>query len=76
MMGINRSILAKAHWGVALGGLLLSSAAWAQARIESVTGGSSQAPRSFVLSCQSHWQRIPQALWFSLRRVLLWTSRE
>lgn len=39
MMGINRSILAKAHWGVALGGLLLSSAAWAQARIESVTGG-------------------------------------
>ena len=39
MMGINRSILAKAHWGIALGGLLLSSAAWAQARIESVTGG-------------------------------------
>ncbi|MDR0213546.1 MAG: type IV pilus secretin PilQ [Comamonas sp.] len=39
MMGINRSILAKAHWGFALGGLLLSSAAWAQARIESVTGG-------------------------------------
>ena len=33
MMGINRSILAKAHLGVALGGLLLSSAAWAQARI-------------------------------------------
>nr|WP_186827560.1 type IV pilus secretin PilQ [Comamonas testosteroni] len=38
MMGNNRSILAKAHWGLALGGLLLSSAAWAQARIESVTG--------------------------------------
>ena len=37
-MGNNRSFLAKAHWGLALGGLLLSSVAWAQARIESVTG--------------------------------------
>lgn len=38
MMGINRSTMAKARWGLALGGFLLSSAAWAQARIEAVTG--------------------------------------
>jgi len=38
MMGSNRSILAKARWGVALSGLLLYSAAWAEARIEAVTG--------------------------------------
>ncbi|WP_427772206.1 type IV pilus secretin PilQ [Comamonas thiooxydans] len=38
MMGINRSTMAKARWGLTLSGLLLSSAAWAQARIEAVTG--------------------------------------
>lgn len=38
MMGSNRRTLAKARWGLTLGSLLLSSAAWAQARIESVTG--------------------------------------
>ncbi|WP_043003559.1 type IV pilus secretin PilQ [Comamonas testosteroni] len=38
MMGINRSTMAKARWGLTLGSLLLSSAAWAQARIETVTG--------------------------------------
>ena len=38
MMGLNRSTMARARWGLALSGLLLSSAAWAQARIESVTG--------------------------------------
>ncbi|MEX8191809.1 type IV pilus secretin PilQ [Comamonas guangdongensis] len=38
MMGSNHSILAKARWGVALSGLLLCSAAWAEARIEAVTG--------------------------------------
>ena len=38
MMGSNRSILAKARWGLTLGSLLLSSAAWAQTRIEAVTG--------------------------------------
>lgn len=38
MMGANHGILARARWGLALGGLLLSSLAWAQARIESVSG--------------------------------------
>ncbi|MPS95796.1 type IV pilus secretin PilQ [Comamonas sp.] len=38
MMGLNRSTMARARWGLALSGLLLSSAAWAQVRIESVTG--------------------------------------
>ena len=38
MMGINRSTMAKARWGLTLSSLLLSSAAWAQARIETVTG--------------------------------------
>lgn len=38
MMGSNRRTLAKARWGLTLGSLLLSSAAWAQARIEAVTG--------------------------------------
>ena len=38
MMGSNRRTLAKARWGLTLGSLLLSSVAWAQARIESVTG--------------------------------------
>ncbi len=38
MMGVNRSTMAKARWGLTLGSLLLSSAAWAQARIEAVTG--------------------------------------
>ncbi|MEG0676091.1 MAG: type IV pilus secretin PilQ [Comamonas sp.] len=38
MMGKHHSILAKARWGLTLGGLLVSSLAWAQARIESVTG--------------------------------------
>lgn len=38
MMGINRSTMAKARWGLTLSSLLLSSAAWAQARIEAVTG--------------------------------------
>lgn len=38
MRGINRSTMAKARWGLTLSGLLLSSAAWAQARIEAVTG--------------------------------------
>ncbi|WP_294259571.1 type IV pilus secretin PilQ [uncultured Comamonas sp.] len=38
MMGLNRSTMARARWGLALSGLLLSSAAWAQARIETVTG--------------------------------------
>jgi len=37
-MGANHGILARARWGLALGGLLLSSLAWAQARIESVSG--------------------------------------
>jgi type IV pilus assembly protein PilQ len=38
MMGANHGIPARARWGLALGGLLLSSLAWAQARIESVSG--------------------------------------
>ncbi|WP_417282802.1 type IV pilus secretin PilQ [Comamonas sp.] len=38
MMGKHHSVLAKARWGLTLGGLLVSSLAWAQARIESVTG--------------------------------------
>ena len=38
MMGLNRSTMARARWGLALSGLFLSSAAWAQVRIESVTG--------------------------------------
>ncbi|GGH51647.1 fimbrial protein [Comamonas phosphati] len=38
MMDANHGILARARWGLALGGLLLSSLAWAQARIESVSG--------------------------------------
>lgn len=38
MMGSNHNTLAKARWGLTLGSLLLSSAAWAQARIEAVTG--------------------------------------
>lgn len=38
MMGANHGILARARWGLALGGLLLSSLAWAQACIESVSG--------------------------------------
>ena len=38
MMGNNHGILAKSRWGLALGGLLLTSSVWAQARIEAVTG--------------------------------------
>ena len=38
MTGNTHKYLAKAHWGLALSGLLLSSAVWAQARIEAVTG--------------------------------------
>jgi type IV pilus assembly protein PilQ len=38
MTGNTHKHLAKAHWGLALSGLLLSSAVWAQARIEAVTG--------------------------------------
>lgn len=38
MMGNHHSVLAKARWGLTLGGVLISSLAWAQARIESVTG--------------------------------------
>ena len=38
MMGKNYGIFAKSRWGLTLGGLLLTSSVWAQARIESVTG--------------------------------------
>lgn len=38
MMGSHRSMLHKARWGLALGGYLLGSVAWAQAAIESVSG--------------------------------------
>ena len=36
MIGSHRSMLHKARWGMALGGYLLGSVAWAQAGIESV----------------------------------------
>ncbi len=38
MMGSHRSMLHKARWGLALGGYLLGSMAWAQLAIESVSG--------------------------------------
>lgn len=38
MMGSHCSMLNKARWGLALGGYLLGSVAWAQAAIESVSG--------------------------------------
>ena len=38
MMGSHCSMLHKARWGMALGGYLLGSMAWAQATIESVSG--------------------------------------
>lgn len=38
MIGSHRSMLHKARWGMALGGYLLGSVAWAQAAIESVSG--------------------------------------
>lgn len=38
MMGTHRSMSHKARWGIALGGLLLGSFAWAQSAIESVSG--------------------------------------
>ena len=38
MMGTHRSMLHKARWGIAVGGWLLSSLAWAQSTIESVSG--------------------------------------
>ena len=38
MMGKHHSVLNRARWGLTLGSLLISSLAWAQARIESVSG--------------------------------------
>lgn len=38
MMGTHRSMSHKARWGIALGGWLLGSFAWAQSAIESVSG--------------------------------------
>ena len=38
MMGTHRSMLHKARWGIAVGGWLLGSLAWAQSAIESVSG--------------------------------------
>ena len=38
MMGTHRSMLHKARWGIAVGGWLLGSLAWAQSTIESVSG--------------------------------------
>lgn len=38
MMGTHRSMLHKARWGIAIGGWLLGSLAWAQSTIESVSG--------------------------------------
>nr|WP_312373888.1 type IV pilus secretin PilQ [Delftia acidovorans] len=38
MMGTHRSMLHKARWGIAVGGWLLGSMAWAQSAIESVSG--------------------------------------
>ncbi|MEJ8293800.1 type IV pilus secretin PilQ [Delftia tsuruhatensis] len=38
MMGTHRSMSYKARWGIALGGWLLGSFAWAQSAIESVSG--------------------------------------
>ena len=38
MMGTHRRMLHKARWGIAVGGWLLGSLAWAQSAIESVSG--------------------------------------